>query len=90
MKGNNMIKNKLHVSKQDFPTYFDFTRNEIVDLMTLTGSEAVEYQESIRTKLLYELQQLYVERVTRRHSVIYLYDLISAFLGCSDVIVEEK
>lgn len=84
------MKTILHVKKEECPTYFDFTREQIVELMEFTDAPAIEYQESIRTKLLYELQRLYCERtIHRKYSLVHLYDLVGAFLGCSDVIVED-
>lgn len=85
------MKTMLHVKKEEFPTYFGFTREQIVELMSLTDAPAIEYQDSIRTKLLYELQRLYCERtIDMKYSVIHLYDLVGAFLGCSDVVVEDR
>ena len=80
---------KLIVIKKEFPTYFGFTRNDIVALCSENNIYSNEERENIKNKLLYELQHLYVERIMNQKSLIHIYDLVGAFLGCSDVSIEE-
>ncbi len=84
------MKNILHVSRTDIPTYFDFTKKELLDLLTLTDLPAIEFQENIKNKLSTELKLLCPDSLLYENSLIALHDKISAFLGSSDVIVEDK
>ena len=83
------MKKELIVNKKEFSTYFEYSREDIVDLTRSTDAHSIELRESIRTMLKFELQKLYVSRIFESSSIIYLHDLVGAFLGCDDVIVKE-